>query len=160
MIPVHNRNRTALYCPLRDNWLPWRARTIRLLIGLVLLTTTPTRALLNKCLPWAGHWLEQPARVQRADAIVVLGGNVERIHQAISLYHQGLAPELWHTGDIPAAGESGSLTRRAARIAVEQGVPPQAIHLLSTTSTWQDGQQVVALARERQAKRILVVTDW
>ena len=89
-----------------------------------------------------------------------------RIHQGIALYHQGLAPELWHTGDTIKPGsrmkdpESMHFARFAARLAVERGVPAQSIHLLATTSTWEDGQQVIALARAREIKSILVVTDW
>lgn len=98
-----------------------------------------------------GHWLAQPPRVGRVDAIVVVGDCPKRILHGIALYGQGLAPELWHTG---------SYAQSAARLAIEHGVPAEAIHLLSTTSTWEDGQEISAFAKQRQVDSILVVTSW
>jgi uncharacterized SAM-binding protein YcdF (DUF218 family) len=98
--------------------------------------------------------------VNKADVIVVLGGGPGRIQQAIALYQEKLANELWHTGDVLSFGENTSYARIAAQLAVEQGVPSDAIHLLATTSTWEDGQAIAALAEERQVRSILVVTDW
>jgi uncharacterized SAM-binding protein YcdF (DUF218 family) len=110
--------------------------------------------------PRIGGWLDQPPCINQADAIAVLGGNPRRIQTGISLYKQGLAPEIWHTGDVPYPGREISFARSAAQRAMEQGVPPEAIHLLATTSTWEDGQAIAALAKERQVQSILVVTNW
>jgi uncharacterized SAM-binding protein YcdF (DUF218 family) len=108
-----------------------------------------------------GRWLFFPSDQQRADAIVVLGGgHPTRVEQGIALYQRGLAPELWHTGDVPPPGAKLSQADRAATMAVERGLPPDAIYLLATSSTWEDGQAIAALARERGAGRLLVVTDW
>jgi uncharacterized SAM-binding protein YcdF (DUF218 family) len=130
------------------------------LLGVLALLAIAGRTLGPKGLSWLGHWLAQPTKVDHADAIVVLGGNMERIHQGIALYKHGLAPELWHTGNTPTRGESIVFAQFAIRLAIEQGVPAQAIHLLATTSTWEDGQQVISLARERNLESILIVTDW
>jgi hypothetical protein len=128
---------------------------VALFLGAILAQTLVTR-----CLVWIGDWLAQPPCVRQADAIVVLSGNMDRMRRGIELYHQGLAPELWHTGDLPNPSESTSFALSAAQLAVENGVPARSVHLLETTSTWEDGQRVVALAQERNVVSILVVTDW
>jgi uncharacterized SAM-binding protein YcdF (DUF218 family) len=107
-----------------------------------------------------GHWLAQPPRVNPADAIVVLGASNSRTLHSITLYRQGLAPEIWHTGDCLCSGETISSAQSAAQFSIERGVPAEAIRLLATDSTWEDGQEIVALAKERQVQSILVVTDW
>jgi uncharacterized SAM-binding protein YcdF (DUF218 family) len=45
-------------------------------------------------------------------------------------------------------------------LAVEHGVPEEAIYLVATLNTWGDSQGIAALAKERQVQSILVVTDW
>jgi uncharacterized SAM-binding protein YcdF (DUF218 family) len=108
-----------------------------------------------------GRWLCYPPDQRRADALVVLGGShPDRAEHGIALYQQGLAKELWHTGDVPPPGAKLSQADRAARMAAERGVPPDAIRLLVTTSTWEDAQVIAALAREQGVARLLVVTDW
>lgn len=111
-------------------------------------------------LSWIGHWLAQPPCADRADAIVVLSGSRQRILRGISLYEQGLAPELWHTGNVIYPWRTKSKAQFAAEFAIERGVPAEAIHLLATTSTWEDGQEIAALAKERHMQSVLVVTDW
>jgi uncharacterized SAM-binding protein YcdF (DUF218 family) len=119
-----------------------------------------TSALIVACLA-LGRWLLYPSDQQRADAIVILGGRYpERAEHGIALYQRGLASELWLTGDVPPPGAQLSQADRAARMAVARGLPSDAIQLLVTTSTWEDGQAIAALAREREIGRLLVVTDW
>jgi len=108
-----------------------------------------------------GRWLNYPTELRHGDAIVVLGGRQTlRMEHAISLYFHGYAPELWHTGDVPPPGARLSQAGRARNLAVARGVPLTAITLLPTRSTWQDGEAIAALARERGARRLLLVTDW
>jgi uncharacterized SAM-binding protein YcdF (DUF218 family) len=45
-------------------------------------------------------------------------------------------------------------------LAIRQGVPQYAIHLLETTSTWEDGQAIAALVQARNISSILIVTSW
>jgi uncharacterized SAM-binding protein YcdF (DUF218 family) len=112
-------------------------------------------------LPWIGHWLAKPSHIGRADAIIVLGGgNPRRIQHGIELYKQRIAPQLWHTGDVVSPGMTVSDAQVAARLAIQKGVPAGAIHLLSSTSTWEDGQAIATLARQQKVHSILVVTDW
>lgn len=81
--------------------------------------------------------------------------------QGIELYRQGLAPQLWYTGDVPfpqmANFTDGQLARR---FAIDQGVPPEKIRLLPTTSTWEDGQAIATAMNRNGTRRILVVTTW
>ena len=131
------------------------------LAGLLLLTAVLLPVAVRLGLPTIGHWLAQPPHIARADAIVVLGSNnSQRSQRGISLYKQGLASEFWHTGDVPRPGMTTSYAQSHVQIAIEHGVPVEAIHLLATTSTWEDGQEIAALAQERQVQSILVVTDW
>ena len=109
-----------------------------------------------------GAWLETPATVAQADAIVVLGGAAnERLPVAIELFQDGFAPALWYTGAVEdsQAGD-GTSAQLAAKHAHEMGIPAEAITLLATTSTWEDGQQIAATAQARGVRSILVVTSW
>ncbi|MCG8349709.1 MAG: YdcF family protein [Chloroflexales bacterium] len=108
-----------------------------------------------------GPWLALPAHIQPVDAIVVLGGeHPSRIQHGIDLYKQNLAGELWHTGDVFIPQIKDSYARIASRLATRRGVPQRAIHLLSTTNTWEDGQEIAVLAQARNINSILVVTSW
>src|SRR5690606_23445594 len=70
--------------------------------GLLLALVVAGMLTSGRWLPLLGAWLAIPARSAPADAIVVLeGGGPQRMLPAIQLYHQGIAPELWITGDAP-----------------------------------------------------------
>ena len=112
-------------------------------------------------LPLVGSGLTSPSDPLSADAIVVLGGGSERLKTAVSLYEQGKAPEIWYTGNYTPVGQLYPIEAQLARqAAIDMGVPADAIHLLPTTSTWEDGQQIAAYARQRGVKSILLVTSW
>lgn len=112
-------------------------------------------------LPLVGNGLASPSAPVSADAIVVLGGGNERLKTAVSLYEQGKAPEIWYTGNYTPAGQILPIEAQLARqAAIDLGVPAVAIHLLPTTSTWEDGQQIAAYARQRGVKSLLLVTSW
>ncbi len=131
------------------------------LAGLLFLIATLSLVGARLWLSGIGHWLAQLPQVNQADVIVVLGGGGPgRTLRSITLYKQGLAPEIWHTGDCQCSGEAISSAQSAARFSIERGIPAEAIHLLATASTWEDGQKIATLAKERQAQSILVVTDW
>lgn len=91
---------------------------------------------------------------------MVLGGGSGRYDYGTELYLQGLAPELWITGDNVVPPGSTSRAWQMARKAEQAGVPERAIHVLATTSTWEDGREVAALARSRGLHSLLVVTSW
>lgn len=107
---------------------------------------------------YIGHWLNTPSSPTPADAIVIHGGSSERYPYGIELYQQGLAPELWITGlehDVVT-----DTTRAARDLAIASGVPSDSIYLLATTSTWEDGREIAALAKEREKTHLLIVTSW
>jgi uncharacterized SAM-binding protein YcdF (DUF218 family) len=102
----------------------------------------------------AAYWLDPPSLTQKTDAIVVLGGELPlRVSRGAALYKAGSAPELWITGDSPSP-------QALAQVARQQGVPGEAIHILPTTSTWDDGRETAAFAKSRGLHRVLVVTSW
>ncbi|MFQ3661868.1 MAG: YdcF family protein [Chloroflexaceae bacterium] len=136
----------------------WRSRLARglavlvCIVGIVMLTS-------GWWLPAIGQWLARPTRVAPVDAIVVLGGRYPyRDQHAIDLYHQGIGQEIWRTG--PVELPAGRLVQRARNLAQEQGIPDEAYFVLESYSTWNDGEQIAALARERQTRSVLIVTDW
>jgi len=132
------------------------------LVGVPLLMTIVLLVSASLWLPLIGLWLAQPTCIDKADAIVVLsGGGPSRLTRGIALYKQGLAPELWYTGDVPVEKMTRFTDGRLARqFALADGVPEDAIHLLATTSTWEDGLEIAKLAGNRQIRSILVVTSW
>jgi len=143
-----------MICVSRRAALGCLAGVLLLIVG-VLLTA-------GLWLPGLGHFLTAPVQDGRADAIVVLsGGGLERAMHGITLYHQGLAPQLWFTGDAPLP-ISITFTDAlwAQELAEEQGVPASAIQRLRTTSTWEDGQEIARAVRQAGVHRLLVVTDW
>lgn len=107
-----------------------------------------------------GRWMAYPPSLQTADVIVVLGGRAERGEHAIELYRRGLAPEIWITGGrVPPADWTSFASPMRAR-AVAAGVPPGAIHVLNSESTWEDGREIAALAQARHTRSLIVVTNW
>ena len=86
-----------------------------------------------------GRWLFVEDPLEKAQSIVVLSGAVPlRALEAARLYRQGYAPEIWLTRssepgaslkamDIPYVGEDFY----NLRVLVHEGVPPEAIHILS-----------------------------
>lgn len=113
-------------------------------IGLALALAFATAA---TWLPLLGGWLAVMPDPQHSDAIVVLGGGPQRADQAIALYVRGVGGELWITGEESAPTGSSTFARRMAERVVAGGVPSEAVHLLSTTSTWEDGSGLPASAR-------------
>ncbi len=111
-------------------------------------------------LPALGYWLIIDDQPQASDVIAVLGSTPERAMHGIRLYQQQLGHEYWHTGDGVISRPHVFHAQDAAQLAREQGIPEADIHLLPSRSTWQDGQSIARLARERHADSIIVVTDW
>ena len=123
-------------------------------IALVLVVTA---VLLAATVDWwgprVGRWLAYPASPHAADVIVVHGGGILRTIRGIALFHDGLAPALWHTGY--ASGEA-----RTVGFVLQRNVPPSALTYLTTTSTWSDASAIVATVRQRGVHSVLIVTEW
>jgi uncharacterized SAM-binding protein YcdF (DUF218 family) len=127
----------------------WSIRLISL-VGIITIVLFVTA---DCWLPGIGQWLAQTPHIHPADALVVHGGGQVRTRYGIVLYQQNLAPEFWHTGHAESQDS-------IVPFITEQGVPGEQIHYLTTDSTWEDGQAIVAFIHERKVQSILVVTEW
>lgn len=113
-----------------------------------------------------GH---EPRAVAPADAVVVLGAGVRpdgtpsdalrhRVDHAVRLWKEGFAPLLAMTGGADAGEPSAAEVAKG--LAVSLGVDPTAIVTEATsTSTWENVQQIAPLLKERGVQRVLVVSD-
>lgn len=130
-------------------------------LGLIDFTGVISTIFVYLGLPIIGYWLSVSSSPAPADAIVVLAGDQVRIRYAVDAYQRGQAPEIWYTGDVSPVEQILPTESQLARQAfISMGTPSEAIHLLPTTSTWEDGQQIAAYADERGVKRILLITSW
>lgn len=113
--------------------------------------------------------LSAPPRLERADAIVVLGSSVRsggdlsdpslrRLLYGLELYHRGLAPLLVIAG---AANRAGVVEARVrADLARTLGVPAAAIVTAERArTTQQEARDVAEALRPRGARRVLVVSN-
>lgn len=113
-----------------------------------------------------GYWLQCEVPMEnmpdKSDALVVLAGDgIIRTKYGVDLYLSGHATELWITGNIPLPDlPSFSEGTYAFQFAKQSGVPVDSIFLLSTESTWEDGQETIHLAKKHNIKSILVITSW
>lgn len=108
-------------------------------------------------------WLHVPADTlpTGADAIVVLGGDHQaRMLEAISLYHAGIAAQVWITGDQPPPGRSVSLAEAWRLTGRRNGVPEAVVTLLVSSTTWEDGRAIADRAAASGARHLVVVTSW
>ena len=89
-----------------------------------------------------------------ADAIVVLGGSMDRVAWGAQLYHQGHAPLVVVTAN-------GEYVEEMANILRASGVPETAIRIERNSYTTADHPQAVAdllgIAKDRP---LLIVTSW
>ena len=139
--------------------------TIRaaLVAGLLLLFSAIT-------LPRLGAWLVVEDPLQKADAIIVLGGTMyDRPLESVDLYKAGWAPRVYLFREVADFGETQLMARgipylRTIDIQVEVlrrlGVDPQAIHVLNEAgSTAEEAGQVVELAAREKFARLIIITS-
>lgn len=117
----------------------------------------------------ATRLLREPARLNPADAIVVLGGNLlgggtldesslRRAVHGILLRQRGLAPLLVFSGQTFPEGPTEATVR--ARLARDLGIPPETIlPVAGAHTTREEAARVGAALRPRGIRRILLVTD-
>jgi uncharacterized SAM-binding protein YcdF (DUF218 family) len=110
----------------------------------------------------------EPAGIEPAEAIVVLGGaftpdgwldavSLHRLVEGMRLYRQGLAPLLVLSGSTPKVGPSEPEVR--ARLARDLGMPPAAIlTVVGANTTYEESVLVAAALRPRGLRSILLVT--
>ena len=110
-----------------------------------------------------GYFLEGPSQqTEKADLIVPLGGgNSNRTHKAAELYEQGFAPNVLLTD----AGGNDANTRPHSsdwriRFLLEHGVPKNMLVFDAIyTNSWEEAVNKLRLMRERNWRRVLVVSD-
>jgi uncharacterized SAM-binding protein YcdF (DUF218 family) len=150
-------------------WDPiWRidVRPVRVLIVLA--------ALLVLCAALAPVWMTGYARwLIRTDppgqadvAIVLAGGEGERLGAALRIWRQGRVGALMITGpNVPllpvyTGGDSLTMADVKRRIAVRKGVPPEDVWMaLGASSTYDEAEDALRALRERNVKKAIVVTS-
>jgi uncharacterized SAM-binding protein YcdF (DUF218 family) len=120
--------------------------------------------------PRLGAWLVVADPLQKADAIVVLGGTMyERPMEAVELYKEGWAPRIYLVRQIADWGEALLVERnfqytREVDLQIEVmgrlGVPREVIGILAqANSTAEEADQVLALVTREKFSRVIVVTS-
>jgi uncharacterized SAM-binding protein YcdF (DUF218 family) len=134
------------------------------------LITAPVLLILLIALPRLGAWLVAEDPLEKADAILVLGGTMyERQLEAADLYRETWAPRLFLIREIADWGERELVARgipylRAIDIQVDVlqklGVPRDAIAVLEqANSTAQEADYAYDLVTRERLKRLIVVTS-
>ncbi len=118
----------------------------------------------------AGAWLVVQDPLQKADAIVVLGGTMyERQLEGVDLFKEGYSPRIYVLREIQDWGEVELIKRgvpylRMVDVQVDAmvrlGVPRDAITILDQAeSTAQEADYVHRLVTEQKFARVIVVTS-
>ncbi|HEX7281703.1 MAG TPA: YdcF family protein [Vicinamibacterales bacterium] len=134
------------------------------------LIAAPLILILALLLPRAGAWLVVADRLEKSDAIVVLGGTMyERPLEAIDLLNDGWAPRIYLFREIADWGEVELLKRgvpytRSVDVQIDAmvrlGVPRDAIHVLDqANSTAEESTHVLRLVTREKYSRVIVVTS-
>ena len=120
--------------------------------------------------PQLGPWLVVEDPLDKADAIVVLGGTMyERPLEAVDLYNAGYAPKIFLIREIPDWGERLLLDRhipivRAVDIQIETlvklGIPRDAIDVIEPSdNTAEEARHVRDMVAARKMSRVIIVTS-
>ena len=117
-----------------------------------------------------GAFLVVSDPLQKADAIVVLGGTIyERQLEAVDLYKAGMAPRICLFREISDYGERELIARhvpylRAVDVQIDAmeklGVPRSAITILDEAdSTAEEASHVLQLVQQDHLSKIIVITS-
>jgi uncharacterized SAM-binding protein YcdF (DUF218 family) len=120
--------------------------------------------------PRLGAWLVVVDPLEKADAIVVLGGTMyERPMEAVELYKEGWAPRIYLFRQVSDWGEAVLVERnfqytREVDLQIEVmgrlGVPREVIGILAqANSTAEEADLVLALVTREKFSRVIVVTS-
>ena len=116
----------------------------------------------------AGYWLRMDDAPRKADAIVILAGDIRRAIFAADLYHQGLAPVIYVSRPLEVPPQSlvdlgfefSRQEDQMLRVLAAKGVPLQAVRVYGhdVQSTVEEGE---TLNRELgpQPKTLILVTS-
>ena len=109
-----------------------------------------------------GHFLTAVDAFSQADAIVVLGGDVDRVQHAVALFNEGCAPVVVFSGGISLkdAGLACSSAQLSLEAAQELGLPDGAAIIADgAQSTYDEAVNLRRLAQQHRWHSIIVVTD-
>jgi uncharacterized SAM-binding protein YcdF (DUF218 family) len=120
--------------------------------------------------PRAGAWLVVADPLERADAIIVLGGTMyERQLEAVDLLKENWAPRIYLFREIADWGEVELMKRgvpytRAVDVQIDVmtklAVPRDAIHILDqANSTAEESAHVLQLVTREKFSRVIIVTS-
>lgn len=134
------------------------------------LVAAPFLLLSALAVPRLGAWLVIEDRLEKADAIVVLGGTMyERPMEAVELYKEGWAPRIYLFRQVADWGEALLLERQFAYtrevdlqidVMSRLGVPREAIDILEEAdSTAEESDDVLALVTREKYSRVIIVTS-
>jgi len=131
-------------------------------LGAILIAIAVIAAIHQLWLPFLGYALVINDPLQKADAIIVLGGgNGDRERTGARLYKEGYASKVFTTGEplkIPSIDDT-PFSKFSADYLKKLGVPETAIlQLPESTSTCDDARLTLA-SLPVGTKRIIVVTD-
>jgi len=109
-----------------------------------------------------GDWWVVSDRLEKAQAIVVLGGDStgsDRVQRAVTLYREGWAPRLVVSG--PAVRTYLSEAELMQREALKLGVPQDKLLVVphTTTSTLEEALHLRKVFAEHGLRRVIVVTS-
>ena len=108
-----------------------------------------------------GIFLSSPmGKPQRADAIVILGGDEGRSFPGLDLYRKRFAPVVLLTGmEREVYAQKYYLTLQA-RILITGGVRKDAIEFeAASKSSWQEAVNTLKLAKIRGWRKVIVISD-
>lgn len=102
----------------------------------------------------AKHLLVAEVPMEKADVIIVLGGESgQRVIGAAELYHQGVAPAVFVTGN----GDCLLIRKRL----IMAGVPEQKIgHECAAVNTQQNSEKTKERLQHQHIQRAVLVTSW
>jgi uncharacterized SAM-binding protein YcdF (DUF218 family) len=134
------------------------------------LAAIPILIVLAFVFPRAGAWLVVADPLEKADAIIVLGGTMyERQLESIDLLNEGWAPRIYLFREIADAGEAELIRRgipylRPIDVQIDAmlklGVPREVIHILdSANSTAEESVFVRQLVEREKFSRVIIVTS-
>ncbi len=120
--------------------------------------------------PRLGAWLVVEDSLEKADAVVVLGGTMyERPMEAVELYKEGWAPRIYLFRQVADWGEAVLVERnfqytREVDLQIEVmgrlGVPREMIFILEqANSTAEESDDLLALVTREKFSRVIVVTS-
>lgn len=120
----------------------------------------------GRTLPLLARWLDVGGPPQKADAVVLLGGDANtRPFVAAALVHGGWAPKIILNTTVDHPNEASGEVPRAfdinRKVLEYGGVPPERIVRLETAAatTFDEASAVARYLADHPAKNLLVVTE-